>query len=145
MGELPPTEPASDRREGSRRRFLGSRLAWAGLAAGIALFVGLIIWQGAGQVKDAFGRAGWWIVAVGIFHVQSLLVDAIGWWCLLPPDRRPPIRTMIWGRWIGESINDLLPVLQMGGNVVKAWLLVDCRVPVGRAGSMSRATGSSAY
>ncbi len=42
---------------------------------------------------------------------------------------------MIRARWIGESINDLLPVLQMGGNVVKAWLLADRGVPVGLAGA----------
>jgi putative membrane protein len=42
---------------------------------------------------------------------------------------------MIRARWIGESINDLLPVLQMGGNVVKARLLVEQGVRVGRAGA----------
>jgi putative membrane protein len=42
---------------------------------------------------------------------------------------------MIWARWVGESINDLLPVLQMGGNVVKAWLLANRGVPVGPAGA----------
>jgi putative membrane protein len=42
---------------------------------------------------------------------------------------------MVWARWIGESINDLLPVLQLGGNVVKAGLLVGRGVPVGPAGA----------
>jgi putative membrane protein len=42
---------------------------------------------------------------------------------------------MLRYRWIGESINDLLPVLQMGGNIVKAWLLVGRGVEIGRAGA----------
>jgi putative membrane protein len=42
---------------------------------------------------------------------------------------------MLKARWIGESINDLLPVLQMGGNVVKAWLLAGRGIQVDRAGA----------
>src|SRR5512143_4317957 len=59
----------------------------------------------------------------------------MGWRSLIPPGDRPRRRSMIRARWIGESINDLLPVLQMGGNVVKAWLLVDRSVKVDRAGA----------
>ena len=38
---------------------------------------------------------------------------------------------MLWARWIGESVNGLLPVLQVGGNIVKASLLA--RTGVGGA------------
>ncbi len=117
------------------RRIFRSRVAYAGLALGVVLFAAVIAWQGIGDVTKAFGRAGWWIVAIALLHLPPLWADALGWRSLIPPGQQPRRRTMIRARWIGESINDLLPVLQMGGNVVKAWLLVDRGVRLGRAGA----------
>ena len=53
-----------------------------------------------------------------------MLGDALGWRRLLPR-RAASVRCgrMLWARWIGESVNGLLPVLQVGGNIVKASLL----------------------
>lgn len=117
------------------RGLLRSRAARAGLAAGIALFIIVIVWQGIGDVAEALGRAGWGIVVIALFHLPPMWADAMGWRSLIPKDLRPSRRTMFRDRWIGESINDLLPVLQMGGNVVKAWLLTERGVAVGRAGA----------
>ncbi len=129
-GQSPDRTPMS-----TLRGLLRSRTAQAGLAAGVALFAAVIAWQGIGDVADALGRAGWGIVVIALFHLPPMWADAMGWRRLIPDDLRPPRRTMLRARWIGESINDLLPVLQMGGNVVKAWLLADRGVPVGRAGA----------
>ncbi len=117
------------------RGILRSRAAYAGLAVGVALFAAVIAWQGIHDVTTALRRAGWWIIAIALLHLPSLGADALGWRSLIPPRQQPRRRTMIRARWIGESINDLLPVLQMGGNVVKAWLLVGRGVQVGRAGA----------
>ena len=117
------------------RGILRSRAAYAGLAVGVALFAAVIAWQGIHDVTAALGRAGWWIIAIALLHLPPLWADAMGWRSLIPPGQQPRRRTMIRARWIGESINDLLPVLQMGGNVVKAWLLVGRAVQVGRAGA----------
>ena len=108
---------------GLLRRILRSRAASGGLAVGILLFVAVIVWQGLDEVGTALRRAGWGILAVALLHLPQLWADGMGWWHLVPRERLRR-RTMTWARWIGESINDLLPVLQMGGNVVKAWLLV---------------------
>src|SRR5438046_6947501 len=40
---------------------------------------------------------------------------------------------MIWARWIAESINQLLPALHVGGNVVRAQRLARAGVPGGLA------------
>ena len=117
------------------RRVLQSRAAYGGLAAGVALFAAVIAWQGMDDVAVALRRAGWGMIASALLHLPPLWADAMGWRRLVPPDQQPRWRTMIRARWIGESINDLLPVLQMGGNVVKAWLLVDRGVRVGAAGA----------
>jgi len=42
---------------------------------------------------------------------------------VLPPCERPPIGTYVFARWICFSVNSLLPVMQVGGNVVRARLL----------------------
>jgi putative membrane protein len=112
-----------------------SRAAYGGLAVGVALFAAVIAWQGVADVAAALRRAGWGMLAIALLHLPPLWADAMGWRRLIPSDQRPRRRTVIRARWIGESINDLLPVLQMGGNVVKAWLLVDRGVRVGTAGA----------
>jgi len=116
------------------RGIFRSRAASIGLLVGIALFVAIIAWQGVGEVAEALGRAGWGIIAIALFHLPPLWADSMGWRSLFPPPQRPPWLRTLRARWIGESINDLLPVLQMGGNVVKAWLLVGRGVQVSQAG-----------
>ncbi len=115
------------------RRLLKSRAAIGGLAVGVLLFVVVMVWQGLDEVMLALRTAGWGVVTVALLHIPQMWADGMGWRRLVTsvPLRR---RTFVWARWIGESVNDLLPVLQMGGNVVKAWLLVDCGVAVGAAG-----------
>jgi putative membrane protein len=117
------------------RGILGSRAALGGLAVGVLLFAAVIAWQGLDDVTVVLRRAGWGIVAVALLHLPQVWADAMGWRGLIPPGQQLPRRTMIWARWVGESINDLLPVLQMGGNVVKAWLLTNRGVRVGPAGA----------
>jgi len=112
-----------------------SRAAYIGLTVGVVLFAAVIAWQGIADVAQALGHAGWGIVAIALLHLPPLWADSLGWRHLIPHGDRPRRRTVILARWIGESINDLLPVLQMGGNVVKAWLLTARGVPIGLAGA----------
>jgi putative membrane protein len=99
------------------------RAAYPGLFVGLALFTALLAAHGAGDVVAALRAAGIGLVAVAAFHLLPMLADALGWRRLLPAELRPPVRTVLWARWIGESVNGLLPVLQVGGNIVKAGLL----------------------
>ncbi len=107
------------------------RVAYPGLVVGLALFTTLLAWHGAGEVASALRAAGFGLLVVAAFHLLPMLGDAIGWRRLLPGELRPPVRTVLWARWIGESVNGLLPVLQVGGNIVKAGLLA--RTGVGGA------------
>jgi putative membrane protein len=99
------------------------RLAYPGLVVGLALFTALLAAHGVSDVAAALRTAGLGLLVVAAFHVLPMLADAIGWRRLLPGELRPPVRTVLWARWIGESVNGLLPVLQVGGNIVKAGLL----------------------
>jgi putative membrane protein len=105
-----------------KERALGS-VPYAGLLLGLALFVGLITYHGAGAVGAALAAAGGGLVIVALCHLGPITLDAIGWWCVLPPRERPAVRTFVFARWIGYSVNSLLPVMQLGGNVVRARLL----------------------
>ncbi len=117
------------------RDIFRSRATYLGLTVGIALFVAVIAWQGIVDVAQALGHAGWGIIAIAVLHLPPLWADSMGWRSLISRTDRPKRRTVIRARWIGESINDLLPVLQMGGNVVKAWILAARGVQVDLAGA----------
>jgi putative membrane protein len=83
----------------------------------------LLAAHGAREVATALRTAGLGLLAVAAFHLLPMLGDALGWRRLLPGELRPALGRVLRARWIGESINGLLPVLQVGGNIVKANLL----------------------
>ena len=103
-------------------------MAYPGLIAGLILFVALLVRQGVGEVASAVAAAGPGVLVVALFHVVSMFGHALGWRELLV---RTPLRagTMLFGRWLGESVNGLLPVMQVGGNVARARFLARCGVP----------------
>jgi len=98
------------------------------------LFTTLIAYHGVGEIAAALARAGSGLLVVALFHLVPLLTNAIGWRCLLPSPR-PPLSTLTWARWIAESVNGLLPVAQIGGNVVRAGLIARRGVPSPQAGA----------
>src|SRR5262249_14482455 len=87
------------------------------------MFTALLAAHGASEVVAALRTAGAGLLCVAIYHLFPMLADALGWRRLLPAELRPRVRTMLRARWIGESVNRPLPVLQVGGNIVKASLL----------------------
>lgn len=106
-----------------------------GLAVGIAVFTGLVVYHGVGELAAALVHAGWGLVLVAAFHLIPLTGDALGWRSLVDPAERPHLGFFVRARWIGESVNGLLPVMQVGGNVVKARLLGAAGVSGPRAGA----------
>jgi len=110
-------------------------LARPGVAVGIAVFTALVVYHGVAELGAALAVAGWGLVVVALFHLLPLVGDAMGWRSLLAPGERPPLRVFVRARWIGESVNGLLPVMQIGGNVVKAQLLTQAGVSGPLAGA----------
>lgn len=109
------------------------RVASFALAVGVAILFAVVAWQV--SVTAALATAGWGLLAVAMLHLPLIWADTMGWRCLLPAELRPRIRTMVWARWVGESMNKLLPVLQMGGNVAKAHILARRDLETGIAGA----------
>jgi len=106
------------------------------LLAGLILLTGLIAWQGFGEVAGALATAGWGLLAVTVFHLVPMLSNTVAWRHLFQPENRLPTRQLLIARWVGESINSLLPVAQVGGELVKArWI-----IPHGIAGRIAGAS-----
>jgi putative membrane protein len=90
-----------------------------GLAGG-ALFIVLLIREGAAQVGLAIARAGWGLFAITLFHLVQTLSDAAGWLVLIPKQDRVGLTSSFFLHWLGESINNLLPTGRVGGDIVVA-------------------------
>ena len=88
--------------------------------AGGALFVVLLIREGAQQVGLAIARVGWGLLAITLFHLVQTLSDAAGWLVLIPKQNRVSLTSSFFLHWLGESINNLLPTGRVGGDIVVA-------------------------
>lgn len=85
---------------------------------GIGLFTVLLIREGVGQVGSAIARTGWGLVGLSLYHLAQTLSDAAGWSALFPREFRISLGKSFFLQWIGESINNLLPMGRVGGDVV---------------------------
>lgn len=90
---------------------------------GLALATYLIADFGAAQIFSAMLVIGWGLAAVTLFHIVPMVLANLSWRELLPRNSRPRAATLLRIRWIRESINTLLPVGQMGGDLVCARLV----------------------
>jgi putative membrane protein len=89
------------------------------LSIGTALFVALLAWQGFGAVASTLLTAGWGLALVAAFHLLPLVIDARAIAVMFPPGTRgASMREALYARWVGESVNSLLPAGQIGGPVL---------------------------
>ena len=86
------------------------------------LVVYLIVHSGAGEVASAMLVIGWWLLPITLYHLVPLFLSALSWRDLLPLSSRPDVFSVTWMRWIRESINALLPVASVGGDIASARL-----------------------
>ncbi len=128
----PGTREERGRPRGGWRRAPGI-LVWF---LGVALCAALVRTQGFREVFGVLATSGWWLLCLALYHPIQTVVDSAGWAQLLPATHRPPFRSLVWMRWVGESVNGLLPVASVGGEVVKARLLT-------RAGTGGAEAGAS--
>src|SRR5262245_35978982 len=89
---------------------------------GLALAIYLIVDSGAGEVANAMLVIGWWLVPITAYHIVPMFFSALSWRELLPVASRPDLFSITWIRWIRESINSLLPVANIGGDIASARL-----------------------
>ena len=97
------------------------RTIW-GLAIGIALLVAIFAQHDLGAIFAALIGIGWGALAILPWRIASIFSSAAGWACLYRREERLPYLHLVQGRWISEAVNHLLPVLQIGGNIVRGRL-----------------------
>jgi len=79
------------------------------------------------KILQAIALAGWGIALVLLAHLPQTVMATIGWREVLPAGRPPTSRLLLF-RWIKEGVNSLLPVAQVGGDVIRTRLLIQRRV-----------------
>jgi putative membrane protein len=87
------------------------------IALGGGAVVALVAWFGAQTIGHEVLQAEWAIPATIVLHLIQLYLSAIAWRVSVGV-RRPSITVFFRLRWIREAVNSLLPVAQMGGNIV---------------------------
>jgi putative membrane protein len=106
-------------------KYLARLLAIAGLVLAVVLFTR----ENVGGIVDLVIAAGPGLVVAGLFHCFPMIANARAWQRLLPVPRRPGLRVLTWAIWVRESVNGLLPVARVGGEIV-AYRILRRHVPL---------------
>ena len=86
--------------------------------AGLALAVVLFAREDVGGIVDLVIASGPGLMLAGLFHFVPMIANARAWQRLLPAAQRPNVSAMTWVVWIRESVNGLLPVARVGGEII---------------------------
>ena len=101
-----------------------------GLLAGLAIIGGLVLWSGLGQVVTILATAGAGLLLIVLLAPPEILAASEAWRQLFPSERRPAFWSTVRASWMGMAVNTLLPVATVGGEVVKARILVLSGAPL---------------
>lgn len=122
IGSPPNSGPAFGPPERSQK--LAKIISYIGLFVGLAVMTGLIAWQGLGDVSEIILASGWPILLVPLAWSPTVFLGSLTWQLLFEPGKEPAFRQIFMALWMGRSINTLLPVASLGGEVVKARMLI---------------------
>lgn len=106
-----------------------SRAAFWLLAAGVLLFVAVLVSHGVSAVFATLALAGWGLIGVTLFHLLPLALDAAAIRILQSRVRGGSMLNALLVRWIGESANSLMPAGQIGGPLLMIRQLIQRGVP----------------
>ena len=101
-----------------------SRSGAISLLIGLAAVLVLVATNDPEEILRLLGQAGRGMAAVVALHLPQILLSALGWAPLIDDPRRPGWASLARMRWIGEAVNNLLPVAQVGGEILRARLLL---------------------
>jgi putative membrane protein len=92
-------------------------------ALGFVLAAVLYIREGIADVLALLTAAGWGLVLAALVHVVPMVLNARAWQMLYTVHLRPRLGLLILAVWIRESVNGLLPVARIGGEIASYRLL----------------------
>lgn len=92
--------------------------------AGLVLFTAVLGYYGFFEIISALSMMGAGLFLVAASHLLPLFLDSLAWKPLLfNAENKIKIIHLLRARWVGESINSLLPAAQVGGDFVRARML----------------------
>jgi len=105
------------------------------MLAGLGAIVALIAYQGFDDIGRVMVTAGWGIALVTAFHLVPMAASALAWRAAAGAVAEGKAWVFLWARLLREAVNGLLPVAQIGGDVVGARILTfhGSRAPVAGA------------
>ncbi|PXX15813.1 putative membrane protein [Paraburkholderia tropica] len=88
------------------------------------LFAIWLVWRdNPATIVELMRKAGFGLVLAALVHVLPMLANAWDWRLLIRRAQRPTLAFMLRLVWIRESVNGLLPVARIGGELVSFRLL----------------------
>jgi putative membrane protein len=93
-----------------------------GAACGLAAAVFAFSRNNLDEVWRAASVIGWGLLGIMLWRFVSLYVAGFAWSLLFDREKRPRLFITFIGRWVSESVNGLLPVAQVGGELARARL-----------------------
>lgn len=94
------------------------------ISLGFGLTTVLVLSVNVRALWHDLAAVGFGLIVILALHVVVMAIDGIAWRTLLPACDRGTFALLLWARWVRESTNVLLPVAQVGGEVVATRLLV---------------------
>ena len=91
----------------------GSVLALAGIALAVVLFAQ----EDVRAIVDLVVAAGPGLIAASLVHTVPMTLNARAWQLLFARASRPSLRALTFATWVRESVNGLLPVARIGGEL----------------------------
>jgi putative membrane protein len=99
----------------------GVTLGRLALVLGIGAMIALVVVEGAGSIVALLSHAGWILLLLVPMQLLPMLLDVLGWRVLIAaPLRLAPLYLIAC---IRQAINRLLPVANVGGEIVGVRLL----------------------
>ena len=102
---------------------------------GLGALIALLVYNDAAAVFGTVVHVGWGLALVVAVRGCILVLAGIGWAKLVRPFALLKLRVYLLLRWIRESINVLLPVAQVGGDLMGGRLLTFWGISGGLAGA----------
>ena len=93
------------------------------MLVGMAIAITLVMMNDGAEIFRTLIGAGWGILAMLAVHPLQTVLAGLAWRALVPQETPPSRLQFALFRWIREAVNALLPVAQIGGELVGARLL----------------------
>ncbi|OLL30804.1 hypothetical protein BTH42_15080 [Burkholderia sp. SRS-W-2-2016] len=95
----------------------------AAALVGLLLSLWLVWREDPGAVFNALRAAGAGLVIAALAHVLPMIANACDWRSLIRGANRPGLGKMLHLVWVRESVNSMLPVARIGGELVSYRML----------------------